>query len=372
MKKLGVIVNPIAGMGGRVGLKGSDGEEILRKAIELGAKPESPNRATEALKIISQIKDQIEAITYPKEMGEYELVKAGFTPKVIGNANSEKTTPQDTIMASKAMIEEGVDLLIFAGGDGTARNIYSVVQDSLVTLGIPAGVKIHSGVFAINPISAGTAALQYLQNNKPQIKEAEVMDLDEDEYRNGRVSARLFGFMKIPHNEHFVQNVKARSKTEDASLDSIGSDIIENMEDDVYYIIGPGTTTRRIMEMLDLKNTLIGVDIIRNKKLVANDVTETDLWNIVNGNKARIIVTIIGGQGHLLGRGNQQISPRVIRSVGNDGITIVATKEKLLSIKDRVLLVDTGDIDLDSELTGFKKVIVGFKEMTICKVDTHR
>ncbi|WZL71876.1 ATP-NAD kinase family protein [Clostridiaceae bacterium 35-E11] len=371
MKKLGVIVNPIAGIGGRVGLKGSDGEDILKKAIELGAKSESPDRAIDALRIISKIKGKIEIVTYPKEMGEYELIKAGFTPKVIGKISGEITTPQDTIMAAQAMIEEKVDLLIFAGGDGTARNIYNAVKDKLVTLGIPTGVKIHSGVYAINPKSAGIVALQYLENDTPQVKEAEVMDLDEEEYRSERVSAKLFGFMKIPHNEHFVQNVKARSKSEDASLNSIAHNIINNMKNDIYYIIGPGTTTRRIMEILDLRNTLIGVDIIKNRKLIANDVTENGIWNIIKDNKAQIVVTVIGGQGHIFGRGNQQISPRVIRKVGTDCITIIATKEKLLSIKHRTLLVDTGDLDLDVELIGYKQVIVGGKEVTMCKIDTH-
>lgn len=371
MKKLGVIVNPIAGIGGRVGLKGSDGEEILKKAIKLGAKPESPDRAIEAFKVISKIKDKIEVVTYPKEMGEYELKKAGFTPTVIGEIHGETTTPEDTIMAAQAMIDEGVDLLIFAGGDGTARNIYSVVKDKLVTLGIPTGVKIHSGVYAINPRSAGIAALHYLQNDESKIKEAEVMDLDEEEYRSGRVSAKLFGFMNIPQNEHFVQNVKARSKSENQSLNSIAHNIIENMDDDLYYIIGPGTTTRRIMQIFDLKNTLIGIDIIKNKKLIANDVTENEIWDIVKDNKAKIIVTVIGGQGHILGRGNQQISPRVIKKVGSNGITIIATKEKLLSLKNRTLLVDTGNLDLDIELTGYKKVVVGLNEFTICKIKPH-
>ncbi len=371
MKKLGVIVNPIAGIGGRVGLKGSDGEEILKKAIKLGAKSESPDRAIEAFKVISKIKGEVEAFTYPKEMGEYELQKAGFTPKIVGQINGETTTAEDTIIAAKAMLDEGVDLLIFAGGDGTARNIYSVVKDKLVTLGIPTGVKIHSGVYAINPRSAGIAAINYLQSDRPKVKEAEVMDLDEEEYRSGRVTTKLFGFMNIPYNEHFVQNVKARSKSEDESFNSIAHSIIENMEDDFYYIIGPGTTTRRIMEILNLKNTLIGIDLIKNKKLVANDIAENQIWDIVKDNKVKIILTVIGGQGHVLGRGNQQISPRVIKQVGIDGIIIIATKEKLLSLTNRTLLVDTGDLDLDTELTGYKKVVVGFNEETICKIDTH-
>ncbi|MCF8069434.1 MAG: NAD(+)/NADH kinase [Desulfobacterales bacterium] len=265
MKKLGVIVNPIAGIGGRVGLKGSDGEEILKMALALGAKPESPDRAIEALKIISRIKDKIDVITFPKNMGEYELKKAGFSPKVIGEIAGDTSSFKDTIMAAQAMIVEEVDLLVYAGGDGTARDIYNAVKNKLVTLGIPTGVKIHSGVYAINPKSAGVAALQYLQSETPQVKEAEVMDLDEEAYRSGRVSAKLYGFMNIPNNEHFIQNKKVRSNSEENSLNSIAHNIIDNMENDVNYIIGPGTTTGRVMQILNLSNTLIGIDIIRLK-----------------------------------------------------------------------------------------------------------
>lgn len=368
MKRVGVIVNPIAGIGGRVGLKGSDGAATLKLAIERGAKPESPKRAIQAFKVLNKIKEKIQFITYPKEMGEFELIEAGIFPNVIGRHDGITSSSIDTVKAAQAMIDRKVDLLIFAGGDGTARDIYSVVKDNLVIIGIPSGVKIHSGVFAVNPKSAGLLALQYLQDKKPQIKQAAVMDLDEEDYRHGRVSSKLFGFMNIAHSERFVQNVKARSRTEGESLNAIAHDVIDNMIKDVYYIIAPGTTTRRIMEILNLKNTLIGVDIIKNKKIILNDVAETDLWNIVKFNDAIIVVTSIGGQGHIFGRGNQQISPRIITKVGFDGIIVVATNEKLLSLSSRALLVDTGDISLDRALCGYKRVVVGSGKRTICKV----
>lgn len=371
MKRIGVIINPIAGMGGPVGLKGSDGEAILRKAMELGAKPESPNRAIETLKIISTMKDQIEVLAFPKEMGESELIEAGFKPKVIGKIKSGSTTSEDTLNAAKSMLDQGVDLLIFAGGDGTARNIYSVVKDSIPCLGIPAGVKIHSGVYAINPVSAGTAAVKFLQCNMKKTTDAEVMDLDEEEYRKGNVSAKLYGYMKVPDNTKCVQKVKVRSSSTAVSNYDIAHKIVDDMEKDVFYIIGPGTTTRSIIEVLQEKNTLIGVDVVKNKKVIINDVTEEILYNMIKGEKVKIIITAIGGQGHILGRGNQQISPRIIKEVGKENIVVVATKEKLIKLGNNPLLVDTGDSHLNEEISGFTRVIISYGEITIRKIAAY-
>lgn len=370
MKKLGLIVNPVAGMGGRVGLKGSDGIEILKKAREMGSKPEAPNRAIQALEIIGRIKDQIEVITYPNEMGEDELRLAGFNPTVIGAIKSRETTPEDTIKAAKDMLNAGVDLILFAGGDGTARNIYSAVGNKVPTLGIPAGVKIHSGVYAINPRNAGTAATLYLEDKITSTREAEVMDIDEEEFRKGRVSAKLYGYMIIPEARSHVQSVKSRSHSEASALQGLAREIIDSMQEDTLYIIGPGTTTRSIMERLELPNTLLGVDVVMNKQLVASDVSEQKLWKLLDGKKAKIVVTAIGGQGHVFGRGNQQISPRIIKKVGKENIIIAATKNKLLSLQHRTLIVDTGELELDEKLCGYIRVVSGFRESVMYKVSS--
>jgi predicted polyphosphate/ATP-dependent NAD kinase len=204
MKKLGIIVNPIAGIGGRVGMKGSDGREVLARSIALGARPESPNRAIEALKVVARVADRIEVITYPAEMGEAEARAAGFKPTVIGHIEEGNTTPEDTMEAAQQMFAMGIDMLIFAGGNGTARNICSAVGLSIPVLGIPAGVKIHSGVYAVNPRAAGEVAALYLEGKLVQIKEAEVMDIDEEAFREGVVTAKLYGFMKVPEERRFV------------------------------------------------------------------------------------------------------------------------------------------------------------------------
>ncbi|MGB9439564.1 MAG: NAD(+)/NADH kinase, partial [Desulfobacterales bacterium] len=155
MKKVGLIVNPIAGMGGRVGLKGSDGNEILKKAKEMGAQAEAPERTIKALMSVVPLKDSIEVVTYPYDMGEEEAITCGIAPKVIGHIKREKTDANDTFKAARKMEQLAVDLLLFAGGDGTARDIYRAIGDKIPALGIPTGVKMHSAVFAISPKYAG-------------------------------------------------------------------------------------------------------------------------------------------------------------------------------------------------------------------------
>ena len=190
MKKLGLIVNPIAGMGGKVGLKGTDGPEILQKAIKMGARPEAGQKALKACTIIAPLNDSIEVITCPGDMGENVALASGFKPQVIGSV-SAITTAEDTEQVARALLELKVDLLLFAGGDGTARNIYNAVKDNLPVIGIPAGVKIHSAVYALNPASAGELAYLFLQGKQLNMREAEVMDIDEEAFREGRVSAKL-------------------------------------------------------------------------------------------------------------------------------------------------------------------------------------
>jgi len=370
MKKLGVIVNPIAGLGGRVGLKGTDGDEIVRMARKLGAEPEAPRRAIEALKVISKIKDSIEVLTYPNEMGEDECQEAGLNPKVIGAIHSGATTPEDTKRAAQEMVGEGVDLLLFAGGDGTARNIYDAIRHKVPALGIPAGVKIHSAVYAVTPRSAGHVVVMFLEGGLTKNRVAEVMDIDEDAFRNGLVAAKLHGTLRVPEENRHIQSPKSGGiHSEKETLQGIAASVIDSMDDtDCYFIIGSGTTTRLIMINLGLKNTLLGVDVVYNKRLVANDVTDKQLLNFIKGRRAKIVVTVIGGQGHVFGRGNQQISPQVIREVGQENIIVVATKEKLASLRGRPLLVDTGDETLNRELSGYMRVTTGYLDYIVYKV----
>lgn len=364
-------MNPVAGMGGRVGLKGSDGQEILRRARELGAKPESPGRAVEALGRIAGIKSNIELIAYPCEMGEDEARECGFNPTVIGSIKSGKTTSQDTKRAAREMLGSKVDLLLFAGGDGTARDVCDVIGDKIPVLGIPAGVKIHSAVFGTSPKSAGDLAAGYLDSEPSvvRLRQAEVMDIDEQAFRENRLSARLYGYLRIPYQRAMVQDAKAGSVPgEEASIEAIACEIINDMEDDCIYIIGPGTTTGAIMERLGLKNTLLGVDAVYERKLVGSDLSESQLLKMIEGKKAKIVVSVIGRQGYIFGRGNQQISAEVIAKVGRENITVVACNNKLLSLRGSPLLVDTGDDKVNKLLTGYIPVVTGLGERVVLKV----
>jgi predicted polyphosphate/ATP-dependent NAD kinase len=368
MKKLGFIVNPVAGIGGRVGLKGTDGQEILRKALNLGGFPESPRKAIEALKRIVPIKDRIDLITYPYEMGEDEAKECGLKPLVLGSIERGQTTSQDTQKAANDLLRLKVDLLLFAGGDGTARDLYDVIGNKLPVLGIPTGVKIHSAVFAINPLNAGILAAKYLCEDGSYIpvREAEVMDVDEQSVRENRLTAKIYGYLRVPYEEAMIQEFKGgTAATEGASQAAIAYDVIRNMEDNVLYIIGPGTTTRAIMDYLGLKNTLSGVDAIYNKKLLGSDLNETELLKIIEGKRTKIVVTVIGKQGYLFGRGNQQISAEVIKKVGRENIIVIATKNKIASLKGRPLLVDTGDDGINRMLEGYFQIISARDERLI-------
>ena len=319
--------------------------------------------------------ENIEIITYPGEMGEDAARACGFEPVVIGAIEPGKTTPRDTLNAAREMVRLNVSLLLFAGGDGTARDVYNAVGGRLPVLGIPAGVKIHSAVYAANPVSAGDLATSYLQGNVRTLREAEVMDIDEEAVRRGVVSARLYGYLKVPFERRFLQGLKTPSRPgEQAAMAEIGAAVVSGMKDGWLYIIGPGTTTRAITDKLEMEKTLLGVDVVSDAKLVAADVNESQLLALLEGRKAKIVVTPIGGQGYLFGRGNQQISPQVIKRVSADGghpmdnIIVVGTSGKIHSLRGRPLRVDTGDRTVDEMLSGHVKVVTGYNERIVYRV----
>jgi len=369
-RKLGLIVNPIAGIGGRVGLKGSDGAETVRQALERGAVPQSPARAMDALRVLARSKGDLEVLAYPHEMGEDEARACGFEPVVLGSVVRGRTTAEDTRAAASEMVRRGVDLILFAGGDGTARDVCDAAGDRAVVLGIPTGVKIHSGVFAVSPRAAGDLAASFLEGRATAVREAEVMDIDEAAFREDRVSARLYGYLRVPFERVLVQGPKAGSIPDEArSSEAIAEQVVEDMQEGRLYIVGPGTTTRPILERLDLPKTLLGVDVVQGKRLVAADADEAQLLRLVAGRQATIVATVIGGQGFLFGRGNQQIGPGVIRRVGRENVVVVATPEKIASLCARPLLVDTGDPGLDRELAGYVRVVTGYGRSAIYRVE---
>ena len=364
-----MIVNPIAGIGGRVGLKGSDGATIQRRAFELGAVREASRRAVEALRRLNVMRDELELLTYPGEMGQEAAEECGYAPTVVGSIRLGETTARDTQEAAKEMARLGVRRLLFAGGDGTARDVYDAVGERVAVLGIPAGVKIHSAVFGVNPRSAGDLALADLMGRVTRLRAAEVMDIDEEAGRRGVVAARLTGYLRVPYRSRLLQGLKSASPVDEmGAMRLIAGDVVGRMEAGCYTILGPGTTTRAIAERLGLCKTLIGVDLVANGKVVAADANEAQLLALIKGRRAMIVVTPIGGQGYLFGRGNQQISWRVIREVGKEKIIVVSTPNKIASLRGRPLWVDTGDRAVDESLQGYVKIITGYREQIVYRV----
>ena len=377
MKKLGLIVNPIAGMGGRVGLKGTDGDDVYQRALLLGAEPQAPRRAEEALSVIANANQDVVIVTCTGAMGEDAVRCCGLSPILLEGIpkNGRYTTADDTRQAVHEMQRMDVDLLLFAGGDGTARDICDAMSAGdhsavrIPALGIPAGVKMHSGVFALSPRKAGEIALNFLRGDPVQMADLEVMDIDEDAFRRGRVTATLHGYLRVPQDSQGVQATKSGAAIEDnEAAHDIARQVIAEMAGDTLYVIGPGTTTAAIMDTLGLSNALLGIDVILNKSLLASDTAERELLELTKDKPAKIVVTAIGGQGYVIGRGNQQLSPQLIRQVGLNNIIVVATRRKLLELGGRPLLVDTGDAKLNEELSGYLKVITGFRESHIYKV----
>ncbi|MHA1409763.1 MAG: ATP-NAD kinase family protein [Candidatus Odinarchaeia archaeon] len=368
MFRLGLIVNPIAGLGGLAGYKGTDDPSIVTNAIKMGIKPKAMDRVKEVFKELKPLKDLFYIYTAEGNMGEFIIKELGFSGEVIYNLKSKITTALDTKKCATILLEKNIDLLVFCGGDGTAVDIVEVIDEKIPILGVPAGVKMHSGVFATTPSAAALIIRQVIFGELP-FTEKEVMDIDEKAFREGRLSAELKGYAKVPYQPMYVQGVKGTvpnraNEVQDKS--AIARYIIDSMEKDVFYILAPGTTVAAIVTELSLDKTLLGVDIVKNKKLIAKDVNEKEILKIINDKPTKIVVTVIGNQGFIFGRGNQQISPRVIKKVGLENIIVIATPQKLSTLD--TLRVDTGDKTLDARFKGYLKVITGYGEKELVKV----
>lgn len=361
MFRLGLVVNPLAGLGGPVALKGSDG--VAAEALARGAEPRALERTRVALECLLPLVEKIEFLTFPGAMGGELLERMGFRHRLLGEWQGAVSSAADTRLAIERLQEAGVALILFAGGDGTARDVAGVVREQQPVLGIPAGVKIHSGVYAISPRAAGELARRLVEGGLVRLASGEVRDLDEEALRAGRVAARWYGEMTVPEEGHFMQHVKqAGMESEELVLVDLADWLAENWEDGVRYVLGPGSTLHGLARNLGLETTLLGVDVLENGAVIARDVDEARLFELVDGHPAYLLVTAIGGQGHVIGRGNQQISPRVLRAIGLERMRVVATKRKLGTLGGRPLLVDSGDPVLDDSFPDAIRVWAGYKE----------
>ncbi len=360
MKKIGILLNPIAGMGGVVGLKGTDG--MLEEAARRGAVPTAHLRMGRALEGFKRHAAELLFLTCSGSMGSNLLHELGFNYEVVYTPAEEVTSASDTIEACKKILsDDEVKLLLFCGGDGTARDVYSAVDGELPVLGIPAGVKMHSAVFTVNPGVAGDLVMAFL-NGELGTRESEVMDVDEEKYRENQLDVNIYGYMRVPYRPSLVQEGKSvyHTQTEEEAKKAIAKFAGEFMRDGSAYILGAGTTTKAITDELGIDKTLFGVDVVKNGKLILKDVNEAQLLELMkNEPSIKILVTPIGAQGFIFGRGTQQMSPGVIKKVGLENIIIIATPYKLEQTP--VLRVDTGNEKLDRELSGYRSVVSGYR-----------
>ncbi len=367
MVRIGFIVNPIAGMGGRVGLKGTDGEAYL-EALRRGAKPIAPERARRFLEALRT--RQIELVVAGGRMGYDIASRTRLRDRIVEVIDDivGETTAEDTRRVASLM-KKNVELIVFVGGDGTARDIMDAVDQEVPVLGVPSGVKIYSAAFAVSPEAAARVLEAYIEG-RTELVLREVLDIDEEEYRGNRLVVRLYGYLLVPVVEGLVQSSKAASipaGSEAENQKAIARWVAENMEPDTLYILGPGTTIKAIADELGVEKTLLGVDAVYNGRLVGRDLAEKDLLQLLDAyGRAWIIVTPIGGQGFIFGRGNQQISPRVIKRVGRERILVVATRRKIAGLP--VLRVDTGDPVVDDMLRGYIRVLVDYNYFVVKKV----
>jgi len=356
MKRIGFLINPIAGMGGAVGLKGTDGQ--VAEALLRGATPQAKNRAKITLHYVKNNQDLI-FFTPSGAMGEDALREAGVQHIEVVTHNGNQSTARDTKIAVQRFLELGVDLILFCGGDGTARDIFDVVGRNVPILGIPAGVKMYSAVFAIDPPAAAKVVLM---PGAPSYRDSEVMDVDEEAYRAGELKTHLYGIARVPAVAGRIQSSKQvfEESDEECAKGEIARFIHEIMIPDVLYILGAGTTTEAIAHELGVNKTLLGVDAVKNGKTLAIDIDEKTLWALLeNGHEIKIVLSPIGAQGFILGRGNQQISARIVRRVGIRNIIVVATPHKLRETP--FLYVDSGDEMLDGEFGDTVLVVSGYR-----------
>jgi len=356
MTRAGLIVNPVAGVGGRYALKGSDNAAAVARLVAEGAPRVAAGRARRALRVLRTLAPDVEILAPAGEMGRDEAVEAGFHVTALESRPGTPTTADDTRSAASELADRAVDLVLFAGGDGTARDVVDTVGTRVPVLGVPCGVKMRSAVFGTTPEAAGDASGRFLANPKlwPTV-EAEVLDAGD-----GALDSELFGVARVPRIEGRLQRGKAAPpRSDDAALTALCSEIARELEPSRLYLFGPGTTTGRVLAALGLEGTPLGVDAVLDGELIASDLDENGILRLVGeAGAATLVLGVIGGQGFLLGRGNQQISPRVVRAVRPDNIVIIAGADKVAALDPPVLRVDLGDGEEEHLLRGYRRVRV--------------
>jgi predicted polyphosphate/ATP-dependent NAD kinase len=351
--RIGFVVNPIAGMGGRVGLKGTDGK--VAEARARGATPRSPDRARRALAALAERVPGTTLLTWGGSMGADVAREAGLDPTVLGEPSGEETTAADTRAAVEAFVDAGVDLVCFVGGDGTAADVADALEGTEVPmLGVPGGVKVYSSVFAVSPEDAADVVASFERTER-----REVLDIDEDAYREGSVDPELRALAWVPVGE----DLQSSKQTGSGNVESVAEGVAAEAEPGVTYVLGPGSTVGAVKDALGFEGTPLGVDVWRDGEVIAADATEAEILDAL-GDRNVIVVSPIGGQGFVFGRGNPQLSPAVIRRCD---VEVVASRTKLDDVGR--LRVDTDDPELDAALRGWTRVRVGRFEHRLVEIE---
>jgi predicted polyphosphate/ATP-dependent NAD kinase len=375
--RIGFLINPIAGMGGRVGLKGTDG--VVGRALALGARPVANLKADGTLRALRALLDATEGriethwFTCSGSMGADSLAEAGFTQFDVVYSPAAQTTATDTKASVRRFLELGAELILFCGGDGTARDVCSVTRQTTPILGIPSGVKMYSGVFGTSPARTAEILFGFLEG-KLTLNRVDILDLDEDRYRAGEWAVRLYDSALTPFEPTFTQAAKMliTERTEDEIKAAIAENLVEEIEatPDILVLLGPGSTVESIAKRLAVEKTLLGVDAVQDGNLIGRDLNERQILNLLDSYAHRkLVLSPIGAQGFVLGRGNLQLSPEVIRRIGRENIVLVATPAKLA--RTPALRFDTGDAALDAELApkGYLPVVTGYRTRRLVKVE---
>lgn len=368
--RIGLVMNPWAGVGGPAGLRGSDGDAIRERALAQGSVPRAAERVARCLAVLRSCTDRIEWLAWGGGMGAELLREQGYSPRVCGAASRQPSGPEDTVAAARALVDAGAMLLLFAGGDGTARDVCRAVGMRVAALGIPAGVKMYSGVFAVSPEAAADILLRLVDGRPVTMETSEVRDIDEEAFRHDRVVSRWYGELEVPGAGGQLQHVKCGAPLDETLVqDDIAAGVIERLAVGEVCLVGTGTTPKAVLRALGLEGSLLGIDAVQDGRLIASDLDATALLALLDAHPAcRLVITATGGQGFLLGRGNQQLSAEVLRRLGEENLVIVATPGKLAALEGRPLRVDTGDPALDHRLAGLRPVWTGYASRVLYRV----
>ncbi len=375
-RRIGLVVNPIAGMGGRVGLKGTD--DVVERAVALGAEPTAHVKADEMLSELRTLVTtaghpmQLEWLTCAGAMGADALYGAGFDNVSILYEPGEETSAEDTRSAVRCFVDAGAELIVFCGGDGTARDVCAVTGDMVPVLGVPAGVKMYSGVFGITPARTARILFDHLAGNL-EVAEVEILDIDEERYRRDEWAVRLYAMAHTPFEPSLTQTAKALITTsgELEAGEDIADEVIERLDarPQVLVLLGAGSTVGAVARRLGVDKTLLGIDAVIDGQRIGADLNEQQLLRLLDQHpRCVLVLSPLGAQGFVLGRGNHQLSPEVVGRIGPDNVIVIATPAKLR--RTPVLRFDTGDRALDAAFapSGYLQVVTGYHLSRLVKV----